>query len=475
MSDSSLPADSSISSPATAIPAHALRKGTLGLRHAVVISVAVMSPASSIFFNTIPQAGVVGAAVPLCYVIGFFVALLIANQYSEMSRELPTSGSAYTFVSEGLGPRWGFLTGWLGLLAVALGAPFSFLLMSANLEALISRWLHFDLHWSFWFVLALGVVFALCYVGVRQSMTVDLTFLAFEVGICLILAIIVLVSIGSHSGLTAAPFSVSQVPAKGGDLTVGIVLSVLSFIGFETASTLGEETRNPHRNIPRAVFGSMLVVGLFYVLMSYVATVGYGVNKMTTGYAHDLAPFDTISRQFSGPVFTLLIDLVGVLSFFGAALAIINGGSRIIYTVGRDGLLPQWTARLHARHNTPVGAIIALCVFGLFVGLALGLLLTPIGGFGFMATMDALLILLIYLLNNIACIRFFWRKRRERFSIVRHAIFPAISTLLVAAIFLAAFVSPGGYPLSLTPFVVSAWVLIGLGILVILWKKIVAA
>jgi len=477
MSDSSLSADGAIAAPATTTAAPTLRMGTLGLRHAVVISVAVMSPASSIFFNTIPQAGVVGAAVPLCYVIGFFVALLIANQYSEMSRELPTSGSAYTFVSEGLGPRWGFLTGWLGLLAVALGAPFSFLLMGANLEALLHRWLGFDLHWSFWFVLALGIAFALCYIGVRQSMTVDLTFLAFEVGICLILAIIVLVSVGSHGGLTAAPFSVSQVPssAKGGDLTVGIVLSVLSFIGFETASTLGEETRNPHRNIPRAVFGSMLVVGLFYVLMSYVATVGYGVNKMTTGYAHDLAPFDTISRQFSGPIFTLLIDLVGVLSFFGAALAIINGGSRIIYSVGRDGLLPSWTARLHAKHNTPVGAIAALCLFGLVVGLALGVLLTPIGGFAFMATMDALLILLIYLLNNLACIRFFWRKRRERFSIVRHAIFPAISTLLVAAIFLAAFASPGDYPLSLTPFVVTAWVLIGLGVLAALWKKIAAA
>ena len=64
----------------------------------------------------------------------------------------------------------------------------------------------------------------------------------------------------------------------GGNLTAGIVLAVLSFIGFETAATLGEETRNPHRNIPRAVFGSMIVVGVFYVLMAYAATVGYGLN-----------------------------------------------------------------------------------------------------------------------------------------------------------------------------------------------------
>src|SRR5579875_2082013 len=106
-----------------------LRRSTLGLRHAIVISVAVMSPTASIFFNTIPQAGVVGAAIPLCYVIGFVIALLVAHQYSEMSRELPSSGSAYTFVLEGLGPRWGFFTAWLGRIAIALGGPYSVLVI----------------------------------------------------------------------------------------------------------------------------------------------------------------------------------------------------------------------------------------------------------------------------------------------------------------------------------------------------------
>ena len=105
-----------------------LRRGTLGLRHAIVISVAVMSPAASIFFNTIPQAGFVGAAIPLCYVIGFVLALLIANQYSEFAREIPSSGSAYTFVTEGLGLRLGFMTAWIGFIAVAIGVPYSFVL-----------------------------------------------------------------------------------------------------------------------------------------------------------------------------------------------------------------------------------------------------------------------------------------------------------------------------------------------------------
>jgi amino acid transporter len=449
----------------------ALKKGVLGLPHAIVISVAVMSPAASIFFNTIPQAGVVGAAIPLCYVIGFIVALLAANQYSELTRELPSSGSAYTFVVAGLNAHWGFLTGWVGLIGIAIGAPYTFVLMSANIQALVQRWCGINIHWSIWFVIAVGVVFAICYIGIRQSMRVDFTLLAFEIGICLILAILIILHVGSQGGLSAAPFSVSQIP-KGGDLTVGIVLAVLSFIGFETAATLGEETNNPGRNIPRAIFGSMIVVGIFYILMAYVATIGYGIPKMATGYANDPAPFDTISRQIGGNIFALLIDLVGIFSFFGAALAIINGGARIMYTIGRDGLLPRWAARTHTTYHTPIGAITFLCIFALIVGIPLGFLMTPIEAFSFLGTLDALFILLIYVLVNIACIRFFWRKRRTQFKLIRHAIIPMLSTLLMATIFVAAFLSPGSAPLSFVPYVVAIWVILGLGVLVILRTKI---
>lgn len=449
-----------------------LKRGTLGLRHAIAISVAVMSPAASIFFNTIPQAGVVGAAIPLCYVIGFVGALLVANQYSELTQALPSSGSAYTYVVEALGPRWGFLTGWIGLIAVALGVPYSFILMSANVQALVERWFGLNLHWSFWFVAGIGIIFALCYIGIRQSLTVDLTFLAFEVGVCLILAVIVFLQVGSHGGLTAAPFTTAPIP-KGGDLTVGIVLAVLSFIGFETAATLGEETRDPHRNIPRAVYGSMILVGLFFVLMAYVATIGYGVDKMATGYANDPAPFDTIGRHFGGGVFSALIDIVGILSFFGAALAIVNGGSRILYNVARDGLLPRWVAWMHPTRKTPVGAVTGLCVLGLVTGLAFGFAMTPIVAFGFFGVLDAVFVILIYLLVNVSCFLFFWRRRDKlRFSQLRHGIIPLLSTLLMAGIFVAVVASPGPDPLSFVPYVVAGWVVIGLVVLVVIRKSI---
>jgi amino acid transporter len=466
-------AEASIATTSAASGAPALRRGHLGLLNAVVISVAVMSPAASIFFNTIPQAGAAGAAVPFCYLVGFVVALIVANQYSELSRELPSSGSAYTFVVEGLGPRWGFLTGWIGLIAIALGVPYSFVLMSATLETLVARWTGFDLHWSAYYVAAVGIVFALCYIGIRQSLRVDLTLLLFEIGICLVLAGIVLVTIYNRGGLPAAPFSPASAPRPdplsfAGNLTVGIAFAVLSFIGFETAAALGEETRHPHRNIPRAVYGSMLVVGVFYVLMAYVATVGYGPDKMVTGYYNDLAPFDTIAHSFGGDTLAVLVDVAGLLSFFAAALAIVNGGARILYTVGRDGLLPRWLGRAHATRHTPVAAVAALCTLGLVGGLALGFGLGPRNAFGFLGLLDALFVLLIYILVSVACLRFFRRRRRAQFNLLRHGILPmaglfitGILTLLVLAAALTSN-TPGTGAYVAIPAVVGVWLLLGI-------------
>ncbi len=211
----------------------------------------------------------------------------------------------------------------------------------------------------------------------------------------------------------------------------------------------------------------MIVVGAFYVLMAYAATVGYGIDHMATGYANDTAPFDTIARRFGGPAFAALIDVVGLLSFFSAALAIVNGGARILFAVGRDGTLPRWLARTHAARQTPIAGVAALCVIGLVAGLGLGFLLTPIKAFAFLGTLDAILVLLIYILVNVACIGFFWRKRRARFNPVRHGLIPALGLLITVGIVAAAVVSPGPAPLSAIPLVVWVWLALGLLVLFI--------
>jgi amino acid transporter len=461
---------SSSSLPSTGEPVakNTLRKNALGLPHAIVISVAVMSPAASIFFNTPAQAGVVGAAIPFCFVVGFIVALFVANQYSEFSRELPSSGSAYTFVTEGLGTRWGFLTGWVGMLFIALGVPYSFVFMSAFLQTLLARWFGVNLHWIIFYVAAVGIVFAIAYIGVRTSLSLDIGFIVFELGICLVLAFLILRHVGSSTGLSTLPLTPGAVPnLPSSSLAAGIIFSVLSFVGFETAATLGEETRNPHRSIPRAVYGSMIIIGLFYIIMAYAGTMGYGINNMVGTvkghlyYAGDLAPFDTISKGY-GSAIRVLIDIVGTLGFFSAALAIVNGGARVFYAVSRDGLLPGWLSWTHPQRQTPGAAIALLCAFGLVCGIPLGLALTPLTAFQFLGLTDASLALFIYFVVSIACLRFFRTKRRAQFNLVRHGIVPALGMLITGGILAALIAQPAGGVLDFVPVVVGAWLLIGI-------------
>lgn len=461
---------SEITSTPEMVPSRTLKRDTLKLRHAIIVSIAVMSPAS-IFFNTIPQAGVVGAAIPLCYVIAFIITLFVANQYSEFSRELPSSGSAYTFVTEGLGKYMGYLTAWFGLIAIIIGIPYTFTLLGVNMEALVMRWFGLDLNWSFWFVLTLGIAFALCYWGIRQSTNVDMTFMVFEVGVALVLAAIVLFRVGQKGGLPLTPFTFGAIPARG-NLGIGVILAVLTFIGFEASASLGEETSNPHRNIPFAVFGSMILVGVFYVLVAYAGTVGYGLDKIVTGFANDPAPYDTITRKFSSPLLVVLIDLAGVVSYFSASLAIINSGARIMYKVGHDGLLPRWTAWLHPTRLNPVAAITAICVLGLVIGLIAGFAMMPLVAFGFWGTLDALFVMLVYTLVCIASILFFWRKRRAQFNILRHVISPILGTIIMGIVFIFLLISPAPPPLNAIPYVLAIWVLIGIVMLYVLRRKL---
>lgn len=448
-----------------------LKRDSLGLGNAIVISVAVISPAASIFFNTVGQAPYAGAAVAFCDLIGFVVALLVANQYSEFSREIPSSGSAYDFVSAGLGAGWGFITGWLGLIAIVLAVPYAFILMSANLSTLIWRFTGFQLPWYAYYVVAVGVIFAICYIGIRQSLRVDLTLLAFEVVVCLALAGLVLFHVGSSGGLSLTPFNPAAIPPSGA-ISVGIVLGVLNFIGFETAAALGEETRNPKRNIPRAIYGSMIVVGVFYVLMAYVFSVGFGPQNILTQVVntHDLAPFDTLARQYSGGGLAIFVDIAGLFSFFSATLAIVNGGARILYTLGRDGLMPPPANWAHPTRGTPAGAVALLCGLGLIVGLPLGFAFAPLDAFNLLANLDALFVLLIYALVGVSCMLFFARKRRAQFNIFRHAIVPILGTLVAMGIVVLALTSPGSGPLIAIPFVVGGWLLLGLIVTFVIWR-----
>jgi len=276
--------DSDLIPPATTSNPPSLQNNTLKLQHAIAMSVAAISPVGAILFNTIPQAGLVGAAIPLCYAIALVVTLLVAAQIRSMAAEFPTSGSLYVFVVQGLGVRWGFVAGWLSLISFGVSIPAAVVLTSANLQDLLQHGSGVQLDWKLWYcLLTLGVGTA-CYRGVLFSLGLDLTLSVFQISVCLLLAFMVLIQASKTGQLTIVPFTLQGLP-QNSNLVVGVILSILSFVGFESATTLGEEAQNPRRAIPKAMTIGLVLVSVFYLTQ----VAGYGLMCASYHSIHAIA------------------------------------------------------------------------------------------------------------------------------------------------------------------------------------------
>ena len=401
----------------------------------------------------------------------FGVALLVADQISIMAAEFPTSGSLYTFVTQGLGVRWGFLAGWLSLISFGVSIPFVLLVMSANFQDLLLHWFGVQLDWTIWYCLFALIVGSVCYRGIRFSLQLDLTLLVFEIGVCLLLALIVLIQASKTGQLTLLPFTLTALPPRS-NLVLGVILSILSFVGFESATTLGEEVQKPRQSIPQATAITLALVGVFYVLMSYVATLGYGIHNMVA-FAQDAAPFDTIARHVWGSGFALLIDFAGIMAGYACAVAFLNGAARIVYAMSREELFPRWLAHIHPNYRTPTNAILGLSGGPAVVGLGLGVLWTPIQAYAFLGTVLTLAALAIYGLISLACWRYFSTTRQtrlernstNRFGWLRHALLPWLSMIEVSGVLVGTLYPPPPAPLHLAPVVVLIWLLLGIGVL----------
>jgi amino acid transporter len=208
-----------------------------------------------------------------------------------------------------------------------------------------------------------------------------------------------------------------------------MVFGVLSFVGFESAATLGEEVQEPRRNVPRGIFGAVLLVGVIYLVTTYAEMVGFGVDGVDrlTG---DTAPFTTLAQDYA-PWLKLLVGLAGVSSIFAVVMNSHNGITRILFAMGREHMLPRRLASVHPTHGTPSGAIIANTVFAVVVTLAIGAWVGPFNAYAYLGSLLTLAIIPVYIATNAACIRFFSTVARERRSVVKHVVLPVLGMLVM--------------------------------------------
>ena len=229
----------------------------------------------------------------------------------------------------------------------------------------------------------------------------------------LILAIAIIVQ-GGDSGNTLEAFSPADVlavptsvPAAG--IFAGVLFAITLFIGFETSASLGEETRDPRRSIPRAVIGTVIMTGLFYLLMIYTQDIGFGLQN-SAKWASDPALLDTLATRYVEAWLAVLVDIAVLFDALVVMSAFMATTSRGMFALASYELLPPPLARISAHRRTPIGGIIAVSVVALLI-LAIVSITTAsvttsvLTVFGIMSTIGSLFIELIYIGLCIAVVR----------------------------------------------------------------------
>jgi amino acid transporter len=451
-----------------------LQRGAVGLIPVLFQSITHMAPAAAVAFSIIVGVPYAGGSMPLAVLLALVACLFVAVSVGQLARHLPSAGGLYTYNARGLGPTAGFLVAWGFMLAEPLVAPLLFLIfgnvISANLNAHFGTptWL-----WAPLVLIAAAVVWFLTYRGIRLSTGTGVALGVFEIAVFVLVAVVLIAAAGGRN--TAAVFT----PQDGlGKVFPGMIYAILAFIGFEAAAPLGEEARDPRRTIPAAVVLSCLLIGLFYVLTTYAATVYFGPSRMADPKQGFLTlnggdPWTGMAFQVAPPL-GILVILAVANSAIANSNAGANAATRVGYALARIGLLPSALATVHPVHRTPSVAVHVQAVAGVVLALGLGLLLGgPLSAFALLGTVATIIVICIYVLTNVSNLVFHWRERRDEFNVLLNLVVPVLGVLVFLPALLASLgidfgglgITPLGPPANAAPVIIAVWLVLGLAAL----------
>jgi amino acid transporter len=457
-----------------------LRRNAIGLREVTFQSITDMAPGAAIAASIPAGVAFAGGSLPLAVVFALVACLFCAWSIGLLAREMPSAGSLATYAARGIHPSVGFLVAWAYVLVGWLIPPLVLLQLGFTTDGTLhSEFSGYTANtWWVWSILGALIVLAAGYYGIRTSARLGTILGVFEIGVFFVLAVFLVVHAGSNN--TASVFTTKYTtPGFHGisGVIAGSVFTILAFGGFEGAAPLAEETRDPRRNIRRAVLLSTLLIGALYVFTTYAIDVAFGpaaFHNFTTGATS--ASWVGVARSLYG-IFWFFVFLAIINSTIANANAGVNVSSRTAYAMGRIRAFPAFLAHINARHRSPVYSILAAFVITIAITLALGLHYTPTVAFAMVGTGIVILLVAIYILMNVACIGYFARKRTG-YNVLSYLIIP----LLGIAAFVPAWLSGVGIPAfnfikPLTPPysymgpAVGIWMIIGLIYLIFLYAR----
>ncbi|MDD6461991.1 MAG: APC family permease [Bifidobacteriaceae bacterium] len=333
-------------------------KRTMSLRSVTLMGLAYMTPIIALgTFGVIAEDS--HGAAAMSYLLATVAMLFTANSYGRMSVLHPESGSAYTYVGKTISRKLGFLVGWAVLLDYMFLPMVVWLIGASYLNALfpsVPMWT--------WIIGYIVLDTAINIVGINVADKINFVLMVFQAIVIVMFVGLSIRSVMGGAG-TGTLLSASPFVGQGSSLSAvvaGAAVAAYSFLGFDAVTTMSEETKDPKRTMPRAIMLIAVIGGLIFIGIAYFTQLVHpgGVFADSSSAAYEIA------MQIGGNLFTSFFVAGLCVGQFTSGIASQASASRLMYVMGRDGVLPRKVfGRLSKRFNTPVTCILIVAAVGL--------------------------------------------------------------------------------------------------------------
>lgn len=303
----------------------------------------------------------------LAYLLAMASTLLIAVCVARFARESASPGSLYVYATSSLHPVLGSISAWALLLAyVATGASVAGGFVHYG-NVVLSEFFGVSASPIFLAFLAVAVSTAVAYRDVKISTQL---MVYIEMASVTLIGAVFAMLLWKH-GLRVDPAQFRLRGVRWSGVRLGIVLAMFSFVGFESATTLGGEAKSPLQTIPRAVIQSALLSGLFFITASYTEVLGFPASAGTLDQS--ASPMSVLATAVGTARLGPLIDIGAMVSMLACTLACVTAAARVLFMMAHNGMTHRWISRTHDRNSTPHTAVLVtgLATMLLPVGLML--------------------------------------------------------------------------------------------------------
>jgi amino acid transporter len=332
---------------------YGLRGEALSPMETLAQSVSTIAPTSTPAATIPLVAALAGNGTWLAYLLAMVAILLVAWCISRFARYSASPGSLYTYAAMILPPWLSAVAAWSLLLAyIATGSSvIGGFYHYANLLSVDVMGRGFS-----------GAALALIVTGVSvwiawRDVKISARLMLWIEALSLLIILVVVMLVLARHGLHVDPGQLHLTAMTGGGLRLGLVLALFSFVGFESATTLGAEARNPLKTIPRVVIESAVIAGLFFIVSAYSEVLGFHVAGQDLGASQ--APMRVLAGVARVPSLGILIDVGAAVSLFAGTLGCITAAARVLLLMAHNGLAHGTFRTTHALNETPTFAVLA--------------------------------------------------------------------------------------------------------------------